>query len=42
MIKKVTILLALVTFFTAHALAASSLEREIKNDLKQLDRKSVV
>jgi len=37
MIKKVTILLALVTFFTAHALAASSLEREIKNDLKQFD-----
>lgn len=35
--KKVTILLALVTFFTAHALAASSLEREIKNDLKQFD-----
>ncbi|AJQ27910.1 serine hydrolase [Pelosinus fermentans] len=37
MIKKVTILLALVTVFTAHALAASSLEREIKNDLKQFD-----
>jgi len=28
-------LLALLTVFTAHVLAASSLEREIKNDLKQ-------
>lgn len=30
-------LLALLTVFTAHVLAASSLEREIKNDLKQFD-----
>ncbi|MDF2633320.1 MAG: hypothetical protein K0R78_194 [Pelosinus sp.] len=37
MIKKVTILLALLTFFTGHALAASPLEREIKNDLKKFD-----
>ncbi|EIW17743.1 MULTISPECIES: serine hydrolase [Pelosinus] len=37
MIKKVTMLLALLTVFTAHVLAASSLEREIKNDLKQFD-----
>ncbi len=37
MIKKVTMLLALLTLFTAHVLAASSLEREIKNDLKQFD-----
>ncbi len=35
MIKKVSMLLALLTVFTAHVLAASSLEREIKNDLKQ-------
>ena len=37
MIKKVTILFALLTFFTAHAMAASPLEREIKNDLKGFD-----
>lgn len=37
MIKKVTILLALLTFVTAHALAASPLEREIKDDLKKFD-----
>ncbi|SFM26144.1 serine hydrolase [Pelosinus propionicus] len=37
MIKKVTMVVALLTFFTAHALAASPLEREIKNDLKKFD-----
>jgi beta-lactamase class A len=34
MIKKITILFALFTLFTANALAASPLDREIQNDLK--------
>jgi beta-lactamase class A len=37
MIKKVAILLALLTFFTANALAASPLDREIQSDLKKFD-----
>lgn len=37
MIKKVTILFALLTLVTAQALAASPLEREIKNDLQKFD-----
>lgn len=35
--KKFTILLALLTFSTAQAMAASPLDREIQNDLKRFD-----
>ena len=37
MIKKVTLLFTLLTLVTAQALAASPLEREIKNDLQKFD-----
>lgn len=37
MVKKVTILLALLTSLTVPVLAASSLDREIQNDLKKFD-----
>lgn len=37
MIKKITLVVALLAFFTVPALAASPLEREIKNDLKKFD-----
>jgi len=37
MLKKVAMLLLLLTFFTAQAMAASPLEREIQNDLKRFD-----
>lgn len=37
MVKKVTILLALLTLLTVPAMAASPLDREIQNDLKKFD-----
>lgn len=39
MVKKITVVLALLSIFTTTALAASSLEKEIKRDLKGFDGK---